>query len=258
MLNRFIIILSAFVLSLFVPFEMVEAQNNVFQKGVTAVKNFFKGNKNEKEKQDIVPDSVDTVVKKGRKSGRKPLNVDYTLEQLYELSLDENLSVPVLPDNEKSIIKPHQLVQAKKLVVAGLNVETMRKGEVVIATIQSDELFYPNDTVLKPNAGKQLRPFLQFLKVPDMYRMLLAMHSDDTGTSAYTDALTSKRVIAVLEWFIENSSNSDYIIPYAMGASEPLYLNNSIANRQLNRRLEIYLVPGKTMIDAASSGQLVD
>ena len=53
MLNRFIIILSAFVLSLFVPFEMVEAQNNVFQKGVTAVKNFFKGNKNEKEKQDI-------------------------------------------------------------------------------------------------------------------------------------------------------------------------------------------------------------
>ena len=148
MLNRFIIILSAFVLSLFVPFEIVEAQNNVFQKGVTAVKNFFKGNKNEKEKQDIVPDSVDTVVKKGRKSGRKPLNVDYTLEQLYELSLDENLSVPVLPDNEKSIIKPHQLVQAKKLVVAGLNVETMRNGEVVIATIQSDELFYPNDTVL--------------------------------------------------------------------------------------------------------------
>ena len=134
----------------------------------------------------------------------------------------------------------------------------LRNGEVVIATIQSDELFYPNDTVLKPNAGKQLRPFLQFLKVPDMYRMLLAMHSDDTGTSAYTDALTSKRVIAVLEWFIENSSNSDYIIPYAMGASEPLYLNNSIANRQLNRRLEIYLVPGKTMIDAASSGQLVD
>lgn len=255
MYNKYI--LSFLLLSLIASASPAAAGDNVFQRGVTAVKNFFKGNKDAKETADSVEElNADPSSKAKIKSGKQPVKRDYTLEQLYELTLDENLAVPVVPQNHKAAVKAYQLVQARKLVAAGYNVETMRNGEVVIATIQSDDLFNPNDTVLASKAGKYLRTFAQFLRVPDMYRMMLVMHSDDTGTAAYTDALTSTRVLAVLDWFETNASNSDYIIPYAMGASEPLFLNNSISNRQRNRRLEIYLVPGKTLLDLAEKGRL--
>ena len=254
--NRYI--LPVFILLFAVSVASAAPQDNIFQKGVTAVKNFFKGNKEGKEETDSVQDVDSGDTQSKRKSGKPAVRRDYTLEQLYELTLDENLSVPAVPEDCKDVVKEHQLTQARKLVAAGYNVETMRGGEVVIATIQSDELFNPNDTVLAPKAGKQLRSFAQFLRVPDMYRMMLVMHSDNTGTAAYTDALTSSRVLSVLGWFESNVSNSDYIIPYAMGASEPLFLNNSITNRQRNRRLEIYLVPGKTLLDLAAKGQLED
>ena len=245
------VVLTAMLLA---PANVAMAQDNVFQRGITAVKNFFKGNKDRKEPADSLQNQKEDAPK--RKSRKTAVQQDYTLEQLYELTLDENLSVPVVPADVKEVVKAYQLVQARKLVAAGYNVETMRGGEVVIATIQSDELFNPNDTVLAPKAGKQLRSFAQFLRVPDMYRMMLVMHSDNTGTAAYTDALTSSRVLAVLDWFESNATDTDYIIPYAMGASEPLFLNNSISNRQRNRRLEIYLVPGKTLIGLASEGRL--
>lgn len=239
---------------LFFPIT-AHSQSNVFQKGVNAVKEFFKGDKSDTKQEDDTTPKVTQKKASVGSSKASPSN-DYSLEQLYDLSLDENLVVPKL-GNARNNIKAYQLTQARKLVAGGQkNVETMRNGEVIVATIASDDLFYPNDTVLKPNAGKHLRPFLQFLNVPDMYRMLLAMHSDDTGTEAYTDVLTSSRVLAVLEWFQQNAASSDYIIPYAMGASEPLRLNNSVNNRMKNRRLEIYLVPGKTMIDLSSKGKL--
>lgn len=235
-------------------------QDNVFSKGLNAVKSFFKGDeKDNKEKKE--DNSKNTSASKTDEKVRdlkrtvESSGKDYSLEQLYELSLDENLAIPKLGVSRQSI-KEYQLVQAKKMVAAGQSIETMRGGEVIIATIPSDDLFYPNDTVLKTNAAKYLKPYIPFLRVPDMYRMLLAMHSDDTGTEAYTDDLTSSRVLAVLEWFKDNAADSDYIIPYAMGASEPLNLNNSINNRAKNRRLEIYLVPGKTMIELAKKGQL--
>ncbi len=244
-------IFSFSVLTFFTPANAQEQNDNAFKKGISAVKGLFKksdGDNSVSKKNEEAQDDA----KKTAGSAAK----DYTVEQLYDLSLDENLQVPKIGQSQRKTIKAYQLVQAKKMAAAGIGVETMRSGEVIIATIESDHLFFPNDTVLKPNAGKYLRPFLPYVKTPDMYRMLLAMHSDDTGTEAYTDALTSGRVLSVLEWFQQNAADSDYIIPYAMGASEPLFLNNSIANRAKNRRLEIYLVPGKTMIEMSRKGTL--
>lgn len=236
--------------------SVLHADDNIFQRGANAVKNFFKGEKSTSDTLTVEQDSeVQQPGKKTVEKSKKHPAKDYTLEQLYELSLDDNVAIPNL-GSQRDKIKEYQQIQAKKLVAAGGNIETMRRGEVVIATIASDDLFLPNDTVLRPNAGKYLRPYLLFLKVTDMYRMLLAMHSDNTGTEAYTDELTSKRVLAVLAWFQANAATCDYVIPYSMGASEPLYVNNSMSNREKNRRLEIYLVPGKTMIELAAKGEL--
>lgn len=246
------VLLSAVCLSM-VAAEPVSSKDNIFKRGVSAVKDFFK---DEKEKSDstAVKDTEPAKPEKETKE-RQFASREAELQYLYDISLDENVRQPQL-GKQKDAVRNYQQVQAKRLVAAGESVETMRGGEVIIATVPSENLFLPNDTVLKASAGKYLRPYLAFLKTRDMYRMLLAMHSDDTGSESYTDALTGRRVLAVLKWFQQNAVESDYVIPYAMGASEPLYENNSYEKRGKNRRLEIYLVPGRTMKKLASDGQL--
>ena len=177
-------------------------------------------------------------------------------EQLYDLSLEDNLVTPDLGSQRKNI-KEYQRVQARKLAAAGYYVETTRGGEVIIVTIQSDELFTPNTKTLKPKASKLLHPFVNFLNVPDMYRMMLVMHSDNTGTEKYTDNLSNDRVLVVLDWFQKQTKNTEYVIPYGMGAADPLYPNNSMDNRSNNRRLEIYLVPGNAMIKKSEHKALI-
>ena len=91
------------------------------------------------------------------------------------------------------------------------------------------------------------------IKNPGFYKMLLVMHSDNTGSSEYTLNLTRKRVNNIFDWFDENGS-VDYVVPYALGENDPVVDNNSVENRKRNRRLEIYLVPEKTMIQQAKKG----
>lgn len=243
----------------------IEAKDNVFQRGVSAVRNFFGRDKKENvESVDSIAGEQRNISNAEEKEGRHKKRTqkeptfasrEAELQYIYGLSLDENVKFPSA-GKHRAAVHDYQQTQAKRLIAAGETVETMRGGEVVICSISSDDLFLPNDTVLRPTAGKYLRPYLTFLKSPDMYRMLLAMHSDDTGSVAYTDALTNSRVLAVLKWFQEHAASSDYVIPYGMGASEPLYENNSVEKRSKNRRLEIYLVPGRMMLRLASQGQL--
>jgi len=81
------------------------------------------------------------------------------------------------------------------------------------------------------------------------------MHSDNTGSEAYTIQLTRSRVNAIFDWF-EAHGSTDFVVPYALGDSDPVVDNNSFENRKKNRRLEIYLVPEQVMIEQAKKGNL--
>lgn len=138
-------------------------------------------------------------------------------------------------------------------------VENMRDKEVLLVTIPASVLFAPNSTILNEDASKYLEPIKRYLKQPDMWRVMLVMHTDNTGSPGYREKLTEDRVLAVTDWF-ENQPNldTDYLFPYALSDSRPLYNtpNNSMENRDKNRRLEIYLVPGEKMVNQAKHGKI--
>ena len=237
------------------------AKDNFFKRSANAVKEFFS---DDKKKDDSTPDKE----KKEEKANPEKSSTtttqsesekidDKSVTELYELSFEENKALPKL-GNQRAKIREYQQIQAKKLLSSGQNIETTRNGEVIIATVAANDLFLPNDTTLRPTAAKVLRPYMEYLKEPDMYRMLLLMHSDNTGSEAYTNHLTTVRVSAVFDWIKDNAACSDYVIPYAMGADDPLpnTPNNSVDNREKNRRFELYLVPAKSMIRKSSRGQL--
>ena len=177
-------------------------------------------------------------------------------EDIYDLSLDENLIKPEIKnDKQADKIQDFQYDMAVAFKQSNYDVEVMRDNEVIVVTIPASLLFEPNDTVLTKLGESQLEPFLRMLKNPGFYKMLLVMHSDDTGSDAYTLNLTRQRVNNIYDWFDENAS-VDYVVPYALGNTDPLVDNNSVENRKRNRRLEIYLVPEKTMLQQAKKGRI--
>lgn len=139
---------------------------------------------------------------------------------------------------------------------SGCNVETLRNREIIIVTIPTDYLFLPNDITLIDGGEEYLIPLKRYLRVPDMYRVILVMHTDNTGSDTYTDNLALDRVDAVFEWFEKNGSDTKYLFPTASGATEPLLPNISGENRAKNRRLEIYLIPGRKMLEEAKKGKI--
>lgn len=184
-------------------------------------------------------------------------------EDIYELSLDENLATPEIKnDKQADRIQEFQYDMAIAFKKSNYAVEVMRDDEVIVITIPASQLFDPNDTVVNSVGEALLKPFLRMLKNPGFYKMLLVMHSDNTGSPVYTLNLTRQRVNAIYDWFDENGS-VDYVVPYALGDTDPvvdennnIVENNSVENRKRNRRLEIYLVPEKTMLQQARKGTI--
>ncbi len=186
----------------------------------------------------------------------QPLNAREREVDIYELSLDENIETPEIKnDKQADRIQEFQYDMAVAFKQSNYDVEIMRDDEVIVITIPASQLFEPNDTVLSKLGEAQLKPFLKMIKNPGFYKMLLVMHSDNTGSSEYTLNLTRQRVNNIFDWFEENGS-VDYVVPYALGETDPVVDNNSVENRKRNRRLEIFLIPEKTMLQQAKKGNI--
>ena len=175
---------------------------------------------------------------------------------IYDLSLDDNLEMPEIDNDKQAMrVQDYQYETAVKLKKQNFDVELMRDNEVIVITLPAGQLFAPNDTVLSGLGMVSLKPLLTYLVNPGFYKMLLVMHSDNTGSKQYTDGLTKARVNAVFDWIDENAS-VDFVVPYALGATDPIVDNNSMEHRKRNRRLEIYLVPDEVMLAQAKKGRI--
>lgn len=175
---------------------------------------------------------------------------------IYELSLDDNLESPQ-PENERVAdrIVEFQYEVAVGLKKQNLDVELMRDNQVIVVTFPASQLFAPNDTVLSQVGKSTLAPMVKFIKNPGLYKMLLVMHHDNTGSETYTFNLSRSRVNAVFDW-IDETGSVDFVVPYALGDTDPLVNNNSVDNRKRNRRLEIYLVPEESLLQLAKKGKI--
>ncbi len=190
------------------------------------------------------------------KISKKQNNVDTVKIDFSLLTLEENISIPDV-GKQASKIRDAQYKEMRRLKNARLtDLELIRNKEVIKATIAASAIFLPNDTALNDRADLYLRPFLQELRIPEYYHMLLVMHSDDTGSEEYSMDLTRYRVNAVKEWFRRNGGHTDYVITYEAGALSPIDTNDTMEGRARNRRLEIYLVPGQKMINLAKQNKL--
>lgn len=168
-----------------------------------------------------------------------------------QVSFDEFVQHPEVPKKSKSYITEFMHNEARKLAQLNYEVETMRHGEVVIVTIPTDRVFQPNDTVMTADADSQLRNLLAYTSVPDKYKIIFKVHTDDTGSELYLYNLSVGRTNAIYEYFDARAQSSDDLFGYPMGGEEPRNPNDSRQHRMSNRRIEFFIMPGDKLISQA-------
>lgn len=166
-----------------------------------------------------------------------------------EIMFEDFVKLPQVPKKQKPSIVDYMRNEAVKLAQLGYNVETMRGGEVVIVTIPTDNLFAPNDTTLLVSAPKHLNNLLAYASVPDRYKIIFKVHTDDTGSEIYLYNLSVSRMNAIYDFFDKYATSPEEIFGYPVGGEEPATDNASRQHRAENRRLEVFILPGDRLIE---------
>lgn len=186
------------------------------------------------------------------------------IDALDELSFREMINSVELDEKSANLIRKFQEKEGRtRLYNKEYNaknssmVETYRNKEVLLVTIPASKLFAPNEVEVRKDASSLLAPLKRYLREPDMYRVLLVMHTDNTGSEKYREHITEERYTALFDWFVKEGCDTRYLFSYAYGDDMQLVENNSLTNREKNRRLEVYLVPGKKMLEQAKKGRIV-
>ncbi len=166
-------------------------------------------------------------------------------QNLDDLSFAEILNSVDL-GKQAELIQKFQDKEAKNVLLknklftdpsGGCSIDAIRNHEILVVTIPARQLFGPNATELLNQADKYLEPFKRYLKEPDMYRVVMVMHTDNTGSEQYRETLTIERAEAIADWFEESGVDTQYLFPFAMSDDIPLVPNVSFENRDRKRRL---------------------
>lgn len=176
----------------------------------------------------------------------------------YDLDLEANIATPAIEAKRQKDVKKHMEAVAQRLRRDGLPAEGtdtvkiawVRDGLVVKVTIPIRLLFTPNDTLVRSDAYKVLSPLARYLKRPQLYKVLMAVHSDDTGDPLWSDNLTQARaenIDAYMQRVMDIKPSP--LIAYAMGREDPADTNATRVGRNHNRRVEFFIVPQRELID---------
>lgn len=177
-------------------------------------------------------------------------------DEIADMSVDANLVSPDVPKKYVEQVKERMADLCARMKKSGFDADTNERGGLVVAvTVPVAELFLPNDTLVAPHGVKPLMTLSRHLKVPDYYKVLITVHSDDTGTEEYLNQLTRSRADNIVRWFEDQGIKTEGIVPYGMGFDEPVSVEPSRTARAQNRRIEIYFVPGPQMIENVKSGR---
>lgn len=169
-------------------------------------------------------------------------------EDPFGMSLEENINLPRVPSKRSSAVKESADALRSALSKAGYNTGRLRHGEALMISLPCSELFRSNADTLSAEGVDRLSRLKLLDNYQAKYKLLIAVHTDDTGENGYADAITSQRANAIDDFLTEQLGlASMIIIPYGIGRDEPLETNETMAGRAKNRRVELYLIPQKAL-----------
>lgn len=163
-----------------------------------------------------------------------------TEQELTELRKQRDAAEERLAAFRKLYDRFRALVDTGKLQV------DFRNGQMVLK-LPSEVLFSSGRADLSKQGGQALTEVLDILVEFKDRRFLVAGHTDNQplrgGRFGNNWALSTARALSVLEYMVKAGFDSKNLGAAGYGEWDPVAPNDTAENRQLNRRIEIILVP---------------
>ena len=146
--------------------------------------------------------------------------------------------------------------QVKELKQAVPTAQVERVGEGINVTFESGLMFKINSAEISDNYKTDLSSAADvFNKYPDT-DIVIEGHTDDTGSDEFNMSLSEKRAKSVKDFLLQKGVNANRLTEKWYGESQPKYPNDSEANRQKNRRVELGVIANDKMKKEAKDGKL--
>jgi outer membrane protein OmpA-like peptidoglycan-associated protein len=134
--------------------------------------------------------------------------------------------------------------QAKlRAELQGTGVSVTRIGDNITLNMPGNITFATNSSDLSPAFFDVLNSVGKVLKEFNQTVVEVAGHTDSTGSDAYNQSLSERRANSVAQYLQSQGVIRDRLITVGMGETRPVADNNTAEGKQLNRRVEITLVP---------------
>ncbi len=135
--------------------------------------------------------------------------------------------------------------------IAGAKVE--RIGEGIKITFDSGILFDVDRADLKYDSKTELAQLSMILNKYEDTNIMLAGHTDSTGSAEYNYRLSERRAQSVADYLTTQAVNPTRLDARGFGKDEPVADNDTAAGRALNRRVEVAIWANDKLKKVAAS-----
>lgn len=129
----------------------------------------------------------------------------------------------------------------KQLRDSGVSV--VRDGDNINLVMPGNITYDTNSSLIKPSFIPVLDSVAIVLKEYNQTLVVVGGHTDTDGGDSYNQLLSEKRARSVALHLNSKGIVNDRIETVGFGESNPVAANNSPANKEQNRRVEITLIP---------------
>ncbi|PHQ99606.1 MAG: hypothetical protein COB39_02940 [Marinosulfonomonas sp.] len=125
----------------------------------------------------------------------------------------------------------------------GSDVKIVNNGDHLIVTMPQDILFDTDSALVRSDLRSDLRALANNLRDYPDTTVDVVGHTDNTGTAAYNQNLSSRRASAVANVLMDAGVRPSRVRSFGRGEDEPIASNQTASGRHQNRRVEIVIRP---------------
>jgi len=133
--------------------------------------------------------------------------------------------------------------QKLRMQLQNTGVSVTRDGENIILNMPGNVTFNTDSADIKSSFYDVLNSVMLVLKEFDKTLIEIAGHTDSTGSDQYNQGLSERRSTSVGQYFMAQGIDRMRVMTIGYGESRPIADNATPQGRELNRRVELTLVP---------------
>lgn len=126
-----------------------------------------------------------------------------------------------------------------------LNTDDLETAHTTASRVLFEHIYFDFDKdILRPEAKKVLDELADYAKNHPSVKIEIQGHTDAVGSNAYNERLGKRRGEAAYNYLVNKGVKRSTIVVNSAGEAKPVASNEHDVGRQLNRRVEFYIVGG--------------